>query len=70
MIAEVKPVKDTIPPVIPANATPKKLKALAYDLKEYTKNLAKWGSVVEYCKRKGFEFIIITEEHLNKFSKK
>jgi len=30
----------------------------------YNKNLSKWTNMIDYCKRKGFEFIIITEKVL------
>lgn len=70
VIAEVKPVSDTRPPVAPSNPTPKKLKNYEYSLKMWNKNLTKWKYAIEYCKMKGFEFVIITDEQLNKSFKK
>jgi 16S rRNA G527 N7-methylase RsmG len=64
VVAEVKPQSETIEPVIRENMTAKQLKNLEYSLKTYNKNLQKWKYMVEYCKRKGFDFIIITEKHL------
>lgn len=65
VVAEVKPYKETIEPVIKENMTSKQMKNLEYDLKMYNKNLQKWKYMIEYCNRKGFEFIIITEKNLN-----
>ena len=31
---------------------------------EYSKNLDKWKYCIEWCKNKGFEFIIITDQLL------
>lgn len=62
VVVEVKPFSQTQPPVAKSNPTTKQLRNLEYDVKEYNKNLAKWKEVVEYCKRKGFEFQIITEK--------
>lgn len=65
-IAEVKPKSETVEPKINENLTAKQLKNLEYALKMYNKNLSKWKYMIEYCDRKGFQFIIITEEILGK----
>ncbi len=44
-----------------------KLKSFEYDLKMAYKNKEKWSMVIKWCDKKGYEFIIITEEHLKKF---
>lgn len=44
----------------------KKLKNFEYDLKEAHKNMAKWEQMIKWCDKKGYEFIIITEQHLKK----
>lgn len=64
VVAEVKPRSETIEPVIKENMTSKQIRNLEYSLKTYNKNLQKWKYMIEYCQRKGFDFIIITEEHL------
>jgi hypothetical protein len=46
----------------------KKLKNFEYDLKMAYKNKNKWETMIAWCNKKGYEFIIITEEHLKKFS--
>ena len=66
VIAEVKPKSETMEPKIPATPTSKQLKNFEYALKMYNKNLSKWTYMIEYCEKKGFEFIIITEELLGR----
>ena len=46
----------------------KKLKNFEYDLKMAYKNKQKWETMINWCKLKGYEFIIITEDHLKKFN--
>lgn len=64
VVAEVKPYSETIEPVLNPNPSAKQLKNFEYSLKMYNKNLSKWSYMIDYCKRKGFEFIIITEKVL------
>lgn len=75
IVAEVKPMKEfnmvqalnegrlSVP-----EGTTKKLKNFEYDLKMAYKNKQKWETMIEWCSKKGYEFIIITEEHLKKFN--
>ena len=46
----------------------KKLKNFEYDLKMAYKNKNKWDTMINWCNKKGYDFIIITEEHLKKFN--
>ena len=64
VVAEVKPYSETIEPKLNPNPTAKQMKNFEYALKMYNKNLSKWTYMIEYCQRKGFEFIIITEKVL------
>jgi hypothetical protein len=64
VVAEVKPSSETREPKLPNNPTAKQLKNFEYALKMWNKNLSKWKYMIEWCERKGFEFIIITEERL------
>ena len=74
VIAEVKPMKEYLMVKklqemklsVPENATLKKLKNFEYDLKMAQKNSEKWKTMIKYCDLKGWDFIIITEEHLKK----
>ena len=65
VVAEVKPSNEVVSPDLPQNATAKQLKNFEYALKMYNKNISKWTYMIDYCERKGFEFIIITEKHLS-----
>lgn len=64
VVAEVKPHSETVEPKLQEKPTSKQLKNFEYALKMYNKNLSKWKAMIEYCERKGFDFIIITEQHL------
>jgi hypothetical protein len=64
VVAEVKPSSETTEPKLKPNPTAKQLKNFEYALKMWNKNLSKWKYMIEWCERKGFEFIIITEQRL------
>jgi hypothetical protein len=51
-----------------ASKSIKKLKNFEYDLKMAQKNREKWNTMIKYCDKKGWDFIIITEHHLKKFN--
>jgi hypothetical protein len=76
VVAEVKPKKDYEDAILFENGefnisetlTLKKLKNLEYRFKTAQKNSEKWKTMINWCNKKGFEFIIITEEHLKKFN--
>jgi len=57
---EIKPKKQTSPPVKPRRQT----KGYLYECREYAKNQAKWEAAKEWCLDHGYEFKIFTEEHL------
>ena len=60
MMLEVKPKKQTIQP------TPRKRMTKQYitEVTTYVVNEAKWKAAQEYCLDRGWEFKILTEEHL------
>lgn len=66
VVVEVKPLSEVNEPILKSNPTSKQLKNFEYSLKMYNKNLSKWNYMIEYCNRKGFKFIIVTEETLKK----
>jgi hypothetical protein len=76
VVVEVKPKKDYEDAIlfengkfnISENLTLKKLKNLEYRFKTAQKNSEKWKTMIAWCNKKGYEFIIITEDHLKKFS--
>ena len=77
VVAEVKPMKEykmvlnlqekklQVPD---SKSSMKKMKNFEYDLKMAQKNSEKWKTMISYCEKKGWDFIIITEEHLKKFN--
>lgn len=69
IVAEVKPFAETQPPMLAPKATATALKNYEYALREYNKNLEKWTACIEWCKTKGFKFIIITEKTFKKYIK-
>ena len=66
-LVEVKPLKETIEPIIPKTITEKKLKALEWDITTWQKNKHKWAYAIEWCKNRDMIFQIVTEENLNQF---
>lgn len=74
VIAEVKPKSeyDDVLMIkegkftVPDKASIKKMQSLEYKFKMAQKNLAKWETMLEFCKMKGFEFIIITDDILKR----
>ena len=59
-IIEVKPKKQTKPPIKKSRVT----KTYLYEMKTYAVNQAKWKAAQEFCKDNGMEFKIVTEEEL------
>ncbi len=74
VIAEVKPKSEYNDVLlfregkfnIPQNASMKKMQSLEYKFKMSQKNSSKWETMIEFCQKKGYEFIIITDEILNR----
>ena len=60
MMLEVKPKKQTQPPEKQKRVTKRYITEVA----TWGVNQAKWKSAVEYCKDRGWEFKILTEDHL------
>jgi len=59
-LVEVKPLKQTMPPIFPGRRTQRYLT----ESLTFMKNQAKWNAATEYCKDRGWEFKIITENEL------
>ena len=59
-LIEVKPKKQTQPPVKPQRVT----KSFLYESATWMKNQAKWKAAREFCLDNGVEFRIITEDEL------
>ena len=60
LMIEVKPKKQTIPPEPRKRVT----KQYVTEVTTYGVNQAKWKAAYEYCLDRGWEFKIMTEEHL------
>jgi hypothetical protein len=58
-LVEVKPSKQTIPPKPRKNS-----KSFLFESLAYSVNTQKWTAAQEWCKKKGYEFLIFTEKHL------
>lgn len=61
-LVEIKPEKQTKPPIIEENKkmTPSKIK----QIKTYALNVEKWKAARNFSEEKGWEFLILTEKHL------
>lgn len=59
-IVEIKPDRQTKPPVNPGRNTKRYLTEAA----TYMKNQAKWEAAKNWAKDRGYEFLILTEHHL------
>lgn len=60
-LLEVKPKKQASEPVKKSRIT----KQYINEVVTYAVNQAKWAAATEYCSDRGWEFKILTEEHLN-----
>lgn len=60
MILEIKPKKQTIQPEPRKRVT----KQYLNEVTTYAVNTAKWKAATEFCLDRGWEFKILTEEHL------
>jgi hypothetical protein len=64
-IIEIKPKKQTLPPIKKKRVT----KGFITEAKTYAVNQAKWKAAVEFCKDNLIEFKIITEDELYHWKK-
>lgn len=62
ILIEVKPYKQTQPPVI--TEAKKKSRKFVNEVMTWGVNSAKWKAAREYCKDRGYEFMIMTENEL------
>jgi len=76
VVAEVKPKAEYNDAIMfsegkfqtPDKSSLKKLQSLEYKFKMAQRNAEKWQTMIKWCEKKGYEFIIITEDHLKKFN--
>jgi hypothetical protein len=60
MLIEVKPKKQTVEPVIRKRVT----KQFINEVTTYAVNQAKWKAATEFCLDRGWEFMLMTEDHI------
>jgi len=63
-VIEIKPFKQTQPPLKPKNNNQKRLTRYNNELFMYIKNTNKWKYAEEYCKKYNYVFKIITENDI------
>ena len=59
-LVEIKPYRQTKPPTTKY----KKKQHIVYEQKQWAVNTSKWESARRLCKKKGWEFLLITEKDL------
>lgn len=62
VLVEIKPYKQTLPPVL--TESKKKSRKYLNEVMTWGVNSAKWKAAREFCKSRGYEFVIITENEL------
>tara|TARA_B110000495_G_scaffold145319_1_gene128242 strand:- start:3781 stop:4239 length:459 start_codon:yes stop_codon:yes gene_type:complete len=60
-LVEIKPYAQTQPPKPHGN---KKRSTIIYEQYSYAKNISKWKAAKQWCKKNGYEFLILTEKEL------
>jgi hypothetical protein len=60
-VIEIKPKKQTVKPTLHGN---KKQRTILYENMTYAVNIAKWEAAQNWCKKRGYKFQILTEDHL------
>jgi hypothetical protein len=65
-IVEIKPYSETVAPV---STSGKSQKTKLYESMTFATNVSKWNAALEFCKRRGWIFKIITERELYKGKK-
>jgi hypothetical protein len=59
-VVEIKPKAQTLPPKQPRRKSNKFLTEMA----TYAINQAKWTAASAYCQKRGWQFLVLTEDHL------
>lgn len=63
-LMEVKPFEQTLPPRKPKTKRKKSQIRYQIELKTYMINQAKWKFASEYARKKGWEFVVVTEKDI------
>lgn len=67
-LIEVKPLQETMEPIIPKTISEKKMKSLEYQVSAWQKNKYKWAHAIEWCNARDIKFYLVTEEQLGKLN--
>lgn len=63
-VIEIKPQKQTFPPKQPKINNKKAYQRYIYEAYEFVKNQCKWEAAKDFCKKRGLEFKVITENEI------
>jgi hypothetical protein len=63
-LIEIKPKHQTIPP----KPSKRKSKRYLHEAMTYGINQAKWAAAHAFCKQRGWDFMVVTEEHFPAFT--
>jgi hypothetical protein len=63
LLIEVKPLKQTKPPEV-ADGRKRRSKKYLNEVMTWGVNSAKWAAAREYCKDRGYEFVLMTEKEI------
>lgn len=63
-VVEIKPFKQTQPPVKPKTNNWKAARNYLYALGMWRKNVSKWKAATAYCQSRGMKFMLLTEHDL------
>lgn len=63
IVIEVKPKKQTIPPKVQINSK-KPSKRYLNEVFEWSRNSSKWAAADAYCKNRGWQFVVLTEDDI------
>jgi hypothetical protein len=61
---EVKPFAQTQPPIPPKRMTKKGEQRMLEETQTYATNISKWEAAKEFCRRQGWDFMILTEHEI------
>jgi len=64
LVIEIKPEAQTKQPVLKQTKKGKPTKYYLKEVTEWGRNKAKWSAAEEFCKKKGWKFLIMTEKEL------
>lgn len=69
LVIEVKPYKQTLPPVKPQNPTSKQIRNYDNEMTMFILNRNKWDAANAYCQTNGLEFLLLTENEIFNLTK-